>query len=246
MADFNDKNEKSYDLHAEEWEATIPINLGHKYLEKPAMAELLPSSLEGRSVLCIGVGSGEELDLLLNRGAKVITAIDISNVLLKRAAVKFPTVKFMKMDMMDMSFTDSLFDLVYSSLAFHYSNDWDKLLNGVHRVMKKGGMLIFSTHRPEFWARKKKTGIDSINKRGVALIGHTDRLPGNVEILFFNHADTNAILESVTHAGFSIRNIVSPSMITPNPGESYDQEHYKALNQKNNDSPIFIVILATK
>ncbi len=246
MSDYAAKNALSYDSHAEEWESTIPVNLAHKYMEKPAMVTLLPKDLHRKSALCVGVGSGEELDSLFDRGAENVTAIDISNELLKRAAIKFPTVKYHKMDMMNLSFADESFDLIYSSLAFHYSDDWDQLLSGLYRVLKKDGILLFSTHRPEFWEKKKKTGDIATNKRGVTLVGHRDILPGNVEIFFYNHTDTNAVLESITNAGFTIQSISSPSMIKPDSADIFDHEHYDALNQKNLENPLFLVILASK
>lgn len=246
MSDHTSKNEESYDSHAKEWESTIPVNLAHKYMEKPSMAALLPQNLHGKLVLCIGVGSGEELDYLFDRGAVDVTAIDISNELLKRAAIKFPNVKYHKMDMMNLSFADESFDLVYSSLAFHYSDDWDQLLSGVYRVLKKDGALLFSTHRPEFWEKKKKTGDIAINKRGIVLVGHTDILPGHVEIFFYNHVNTDAVLESVTHAGFTVQSVSSPHMIKPGLTEVFDKEHYAILNQKNLENPLFLVILASK
>ena len=246
MSNYTDRNEQSYDSHAEEWESTIPINLAHKYMEKPAMATLLPQNLHGKSILCVGVGSGEELDMLFRRGAEDITAVDISNELLKRAATKFPTVKYHKMDMMDLAFADGSFDVVYSSLAFHYSDDWDQLLSGIYKILKKGGVLLFSTHRPEFWEKKKKTGDTSINKRGVVLVGHRDVLPGHVEILFYNHINTNAVLESIIHAGFTIRSVSSPPMIRPDSEEVFDKERYDVLNQKNIENPLFLIVLASK
>ncbi|MFA6414426.1 MAG: class I SAM-dependent methyltransferase [Candidatus Paceibacterota bacterium] len=159
MHDHTAKNEKSYDTHAEEWESAMPINLAHKYMEKPAMTALLPQDLHGKSVLCIGTGSGEELDLLSRRGAEDITAIDISNELLKRAAAKFPAVKYHKMDMMNLFFADESFDFVYSSLAFHYASDWDKLLSEIYRVLKKGGVCFFQLTDQSFGRKRRKRGI---------------------------------------------------------------------------------------
>jgi ubiquinone/menaquinone biosynthesis C-methylase UbiE len=246
MSNHTNLNEASYDTYAEEWEQAMTTNLAHKYLEKPAISKLLLSNLEGKSVLCIGVGSGEELELLTKREAKDITAIDISGELLKHARSKFPSVEFYKMNMMDLSFPDSSFDVVYSSLAFHYTDDWDKLLSQVYRVLKKDGILLFSTARPEHQNAKNKTDITSINERGILLSQYKDILPGNIEILYYNHSDTNALLESVTHAGFTIREVVTPMMTTPDNTEIFDQQNYKRLNKKNTENPFFLVVLAVK
>jgi len=246
MQNSTKKNEESYDIHAIEWESAIPTNLSHKYLEKPAINELLPLDLKDKSILCIGVGSGEELELIIERGAKYVTAIDISNELLKLAKIKFPSVNFKKMDMMDLLFPDSIFDVIYSSLTFHYTNDWDKLLSGVYRIIKKQGILLFSVLKPEHPNPKNKTGNILQNERGIVLTEQKDILPGNVEILYYNHVNTDQLLESVTHAGFNIKKVVIPSMMIPNKNDIFDKDNYDRLNKQNTENPFFLVISALK
>jgi hypothetical protein len=60
-----DRNAKAFDAHAQSWQSAMNTNVGHKYLEKPAMERELPDTLSGKRVLCIGVGSGEELKEIL-------------------------------------------------------------------------------------------------------------------------------------------------------------------------------------
>ena len=246
MSNNTDKNEMSYDLHAIEWELAMSTNLAHKYLEKPAISELLPLNLKGKSILCIGVGSGEELELLIERGAENITAIDISNELLKRAVIKFPSVNFLKMDMMNLLFENESFDVIYSSLTFHYTNDWDKLLSEVFKILKNKGILLFSILRPEHPNVKNKTGNISKNERGITLTEQKDILPGNIEIIYYNHINTNALLESISYAGFTIQSVVTPNMVIPNESDVFDKENYNRLNKQNTENPFFLVILAVK
>lgn len=56
------QNEKSYDLHAREWEASINKKFGHTYLEKPAL-EAEATSVEEftLSLLMVLYGDHEEL-----------------------------------------------------------------------------------------------------------------------------------------------------------------------------------------
>src|SRR5438045_4136911 len=98
------RNEQAYDAHAKDWHAAMSSNFGHKYLEKPAMVSQLPNSLKGKTILCIGVGSGEELEDILNRRPMKVVAIDISANLLKIAEENFPQVEFHKMDMEHLGF----------------------------------------------------------------------------------------------------------------------------------------------
>ena len=153
-----EKNAREYDLHAQSWQASMSTNMGHKYLEKPAMEKELSATFEDKSVLCIGVGSGDELKEILKRNPAHVTGIEISNKLLNIARSRFPNVEFKKMDMTATAFPDSFFDYVYSSLTFHYARDWDVLCSEIYRVLKKGGEVLFSTHHPDYWSRKAPTG----------------------------------------------------------------------------------------
>jgi len=91
-----DKNAQEYDANAQSWQASMGTNVGHKYLEKPAMEKELPTTFEGKSILCIGVGSGDELKEILKRNPTYVIGIDISNELLNIARLSFPNVEFKK------------------------------------------------------------------------------------------------------------------------------------------------------
>jgi len=243
------KNAQQYDLHAEAWEAAMPTNVGHKHLEKPAVESLLPDTLAGQDVLCIGVGSGEELTALLARHPRHITALDISSALLKLAAARHPhpTITYQQMDMSALNLPDSSYDLVYSSLVLHYADDWDPVLAQIHRVLRPGGTLLFSTHHPTYWARKSPTGNTFTNARQVTLTEHTALLPGDVTATYYNHPDTASIREALTHARFKITHCAPATMIDTDPAllPDAEREDYMELCQKNANSPLFLIIKAT-
>lgn len=245
MDSITKKNTNQYNVHATEWQEAMSENVGHKYLEKPAMDTMLPKSLEGETVLSIGVGSGDELEGIIKRNPERIIAIDVSKELLKIASKRFPPVEFQEMDMMDMSFKDESFDYIYSSLVFHYANDWSVLLKEVNRVLRKGGEVLFSTDNPDYWSQKPKTGNTHTNQRGVTLKEHTYLLPGDVEIIFYNHQSKEALREDIEHAGFQIKTFFSPKVVDCEvaPEES---ERYLELKEKNPIIPLFLIIKVTK
>lgn len=222
----------------------MQTNVGHKYLEKPAMDGELPESFSGKAVLSIGVGSGDELKEILKRNPARVVGIDISDELMKIAARKYPSVEFKEMDMSDMDFPDATFDFVYSSLAFHYAPDWDILLTEVGRVLKQGGTLLFSTHNPEYWGTKPSTGKHT-NPRGITLTEHTAVLPGEIEIIYFNHPSHASIKEALEYAGFDVQSLFAPSIVEAQP-EGEEKEWYEELKQKNAKDPLFLVVKALK
>lgn len=122
------------------------------WLEQPAMAALLPP-VEGAKVLDIGCGFGRNCADFLERGARDVVGIDISEKMLSVARKEHsaPRLRFLNLDM------DSLpsglegegpFDLVYSSLAFHYSQNWSRLCAAVAGLLSPGGVLLFSQEHP--------------------------------------------------------------------------------------------------
>ena len=243
-----EKNTKQYDTHAKEWQASMDSNLGHKYLEKPAMEQELPKDLTGKAVLCIGVGSGDELTEILKRHPLKVVGIDVSIKLLDIARARFPDVEFRKMEMTDLNFHDSSFDLIYSSLTFHYAKDWDILLSEIRRVLKESGELLFSTHHPVYWGCKTPTGNKYTNVRGITTTEHTAVLPADIEITYYNHVNEDAILEVVEHAGFEIKHSFTPAVIGIPVSELPENDivAYKKMKIKNDKVPLFFIVKAVK
>lgn len=242
------KNEKAYNAKALNWHVAMGTNFGHMYLEKPAMISQLPDTLLGKTVLCVGVGSGEELAEILKRDPKKVVAIDISKNLLAIARSLFPEVELHKMDMMNLKFPDSTFDLVYSSLAFHYSKDWDVLLAGLHKVLIKGGTLLFSTHNPDYWGTKPFTGKPYINGRGIKVTEHQATLSGGVNVTYYNIGSKTMIDDALIHAGFRLRKTFDPIMqnIDLNRFNKLDISDYEYLKTINAESPLFYVVSSVK
>lgn len=222
----------------------MPSNLGHKYLEKPAMVSLLPTDLSGQSVLCVGVGAGEELEELLKRRPAKITGIDISEKLLEIARSRFPGGEFTKMDMTELTFPGSSFDFVYSSLAFHYAKDWDVLMSGIARVLKQGGTLVFSTHNPDYWRRKTATGNSYKNSRGVVMGEYTAVLAGGVPVTYYSHRNQQDIIEAVQHAGFEVETAFMAKVVEVDVLPS-EKDAYEKLKEKNS-TPLFFIVKAIK
>lgn len=49
----------------------------------------------------------------------------------------------------NLPFSDQSFELVYSNLMLHWSNDFSKSLNEIRRILKPGGLLLFSMVGPD-------------------------------------------------------------------------------------------------
>ena len=103
----------------------------------------------GERVLEVGVGTG--LCLPLYPRECDITAIDVSQAMLDKAAARvqelgLTNVKLMKMDAGEMEFADDSFDLVIAAYVVTAVPDHRKLLKEMVRVSRRGGRLIMLNH----------------------------------------------------------------------------------------------------
>lgn len=117
--------------------------------EIPALFSLLPD-LRDKDVLDLGCGGGEHCREYARRGARQVVGIDISEKMLAvaRAANAAPCVTYRRLPLEELAQLAGQFDVVTSSLAFHYVADFAGLLANVHALLKAGGLLIFSQEHP--------------------------------------------------------------------------------------------------
>ena len=52
----------------------------------------------------------------------------------------------------DVDFPEESFDVILSSLAFHYVADYENLIKKIYRMLKAGGNLVFTVEHPVFTA----------------------------------------------------------------------------------------------
>ena len=118
-------------------------------LEQPAMKRLLPD-MAGRSVLDLGCGYGHNCMDFVKRGAAEVVGVDISGKMLEIAKTESPNekIRYINMSMTDIKSLDRRFDVIYSSLAFHYIEDFAGFAADIYDVLNSGGWLLFSQEHP--------------------------------------------------------------------------------------------------
>ena len=118
-------------------------------LETPAMLSLL-GSVEGKDILDLGCGFGKASRALIDLGARKVMAIDSSKRMLEKARNEYghERIEYMNLPLEELDRIEGSYDAAYSSLAFHYIEDLRKLLCDIGRLLKVGGMLLFSQEHP--------------------------------------------------------------------------------------------------
>lgn len=105
--------------------------------------------VEPQWVLDLGCGTGQAITALGRkyRSAKVV-GLDLAEAMLHQASKQyrlFQRKRLINADLEKLPFQDDSFDLVFSSLALQWSNDLRGAFRELKRVVRSGGVVMFST-----------------------------------------------------------------------------------------------------
>lgn len=119
--------------------------------EWETLKKLLPD-FQGKHVLDLGCGYGWHCIYAMQQGAKSAVGVDISHKMLDIAKQKtaYPEVSYLCAAMEDIDFPDGSFDIVLSSLALHYIENFDVIAKKVFKFLKPQGGFVFSVEHPVF------------------------------------------------------------------------------------------------
>ena len=118
-------------------------------IEIPELFELI-GDVTNLSILDLGCGTGGHDRKLVELGAKRVLGIDLSNNMIDEAkkSANNEKIEYRVMSMNDIDTINEKFDLVVSSLAIHYIEDYDSLCEKVYDLLKDGGEFVFSCGHP--------------------------------------------------------------------------------------------------
>src|SRR5439155_10747126 len=125
--------------------------------------------VSGRRVLDLGCGVGQLAFHLAEAGAAEVVALDVSEKMLDlaRAERAHPRVTYRLQPIEDAEFPADRFDLVVSSLAFHYVREYRELVRRIAGWLAPQGLLVYSTEHPIYTGRLPGEGwvLDSQGRR---------------------------------------------------------------------------------
>ena len=118
-------------------------------IEIPQFFDLI-GDVKDKTILDIGCGAGGHDRKLIELGAKSVLGIDISTKMLEEAKKNKNSdkIEYQLLSMNDLEKLDRKFDLVVSSLAIHYIEDYDGLCKKVYNLLNDGGYFVFSHGHP--------------------------------------------------------------------------------------------------
>ena len=194
--------------------ARLPIDVAHYGPDIPSEAELrLLGDVKGKRVLELGCGGGQCSIAFARAGATAI-GVDVSagqlahaRRLSEEAEVK---VELRQGDMADLAFlrADSI-DLAFSSYAFQYVEDLNRVFRQVHRVLKVGAPLVFSLPHPAYFLLDEGGGTPPRVERS-----YFDRSPerydwGGVAFTAYHHTFADLYM-GLARASYKVDLILEP------------------------------------
>ena len=181
------------------------------------LKKLLPD-FTGKTVLDLGCGYGWHCRYAAAHGAVHVLGTDISQRMLETAQERNsgPYIEYRRAAMEDLDFPAGSFDVVLSSLAFHYVRDFEPLVQNISCWLKPGGAFVFSVEHPVFTAYGSQDWYYDGN--GTILHFPVDNyyLEGRRDAFFLGeqvtkyHRTLTTYLDTLVQNGFRLLRVVEP------------------------------------
>lgn len=223
----------AYDAMADTFAEEVRENPYNAHLEFPATTSLVPD-VAGRRVLDAGCGTGVYAAWLREAGAEVV-GLDVSREMLAHARRAVDDrAGFVRGDLgSPLGLATDGFDAVVSPLALGYVEDLADPFGEFARVLRPGGVLVFSTGHPH----------DQFPPEGEAATAtyfDVERITKewDVEVPAFRRP-LQAIVNPLVDAGFRIERLLEPQ-----PTEAF-AEAWPERYEKESRYPVFLCVRAT-
>ena len=181
--------------------------------EWPAIRAMLPD-LRDLRVVDLGCGFGWFARWARENGAAHVLGLDLSEKMIARARqeTEDPSVEYKIADLELLVLPEASFDFAYSSLAFHYIEDFDRLVRTIHSSLLPGSHFVFTIEHPVYMAPtnpgwstdaegRRIWPLDRYSAEGKRV---TDWLAKGVVKY---HRTLGTTLNTLISAGFSIRRV---------------------------------------
>ena len=127
-----------------------------------------------------------------------------------------PNIEYRRIAMEDLEFPEGTFDVVISSLAFHYVRDFTRLAENIFRWLTPGGDFVFSVEHPVFTAYGNQDWYYDENGKILHFPVDNYYYEGKREAVFLGetvtkyHRTLTTYLDTLLQTGFRIQHIIEP------------------------------------
>lgn len=182
------------------------------------LKKLLPD-FRGKRMLDLGCGYGWHCKYAADHGAVYVLGTDISKRMLDTARTQNPgpCIEYRQAAMEELCFPDNSFDVVFSSLAFHYVRDFTPMVESISRWLVPGGSFVFSVEHPVFTAYGSQDWYYGADGEILHFPVDNYYIEGRREALFLGdrvtkyHRTLTTYLGTLLQTGFQITGVVEPA-----------------------------------
>ena len=103
-----------------------------------------PAISGGETVLDVGTGTGALIPLIERYQPRQVIACDLSQMMLREVARRFPHVARHQCDIRDLALPDDSVDVVFMNAMFGNIADKDGALSNLVRMLRPGGRVVIS------------------------------------------------------------------------------------------------------
>ncbi|GLX69915.1 class I SAM-dependent methyltransferase [Paenibacillus glycanilyticus] len=182
-----------------------------------ALRPMLPS-LKDTRVLDLGCGYGWHCRYAREQGARSVLGMDISEKMIERAKSfnEDAAVTYIQAAIEDVVFEPGQFDVVISSLALHYVEDFEAVCRKIHDSLTPGGSFVLSMEHPVFTAvaaqdwhygpagERLHWPVDRYQDEGMRVARFLDS-----DVVKY-HRTVASIINGLVQAGFRITRVAEP------------------------------------
>ncbi len=186
--------------------------------EIPALFSAMPD-LKGKNVLDLGCGFGEHCTRFIKEGAIKVVGIDISEKMLEIAEKEnnHPSITYINIPMEDIGQLNEKFDVIVSSLAFHYVEDFSGVVKNIYSMLNDDGVFLFSQENPlctcysggNRWTKNENGEKLYLNLTNYGVEGEREST-WFVDHVKKYHRMFSTIMNTLIEAGFQIEKVIEP------------------------------------
>jgi len=186
------------------------------------LRDMLPD-FTGKDVLDLGCGFGWHCRYAMENGARSVVGVDISEKMLQRAHEinNLEGIGYVCSPLEDVNYPAGKFDIVLSSLTFHYIQSFQSLSRNIYQWLRLGGSLVFSVEHPVFTAYGTQEWFYDADGKKLHWPVDNYFIEGKREAIFLGetvikyHKTLTTYLNSLLEEGFVIKKIIEPEPSKP-------------------------------
>ena len=181
------------------------------------LQKILPD-FQSKRVLDLGCGYGWHCRYVVEHGAECVLGVDLSSKMLEVAEKinAHEKIAYRRAAIEDLDFPCETFDVILSSLAFHYVKNFTPIVHNISQWLKKDGKFVFSVEHPLFtsygtqeWYRDEKGNILHFPVDNYFYEGQRDALFLGEKVVKY-HRTLTTYLDTLLQNGFEIQRIIEP------------------------------------